>query len=104
MAKKKKTTYKLEDSGIVLSEDTEIVVTATDIVDQPKVTLKASDNVTIPTIPTSGVFIVSETSFKKWLSKAPVVQGNLTLRWYGETFVPAYKAWLEEGRQLATQT
>ena len=38
--------------------------------------------------------------FMKWLSSAPEAVSNLTQRWYGETFQPTYKAWLNEGKQF----
>ena len=38
--------------------------------------------------------------YMKWLNSAPEARGNLTRRWYGETFIPEYKAWLEQGKQF----
>ena len=41
------------------------------------------------------------TKLQTWLKQAPIATtGVPELRWYGETFLPAYTQWLAEGRKL----
>ena len=46
---------------------------------------------------------VHKSEVEAWLQEAPEASMELNARWYGEQFIPAYKAWLRRGYIIAKQ-
>jgi len=61
---------------------------------------KPTSVTTVEPTPKPEVVVKEPSDYMKWLNSAPEARGNLTQRWYGETFIPEYKAWLEQGKQF----